>query len=174
MAQNMEILGVPITGTISEFTTKFNKKGIKTDWTTSKHSGEETRWFTGTYYGRNCQFIAYYIPTSKLVYRVKVIINFGWGSHSSCENLAEEIKNALSNKYGIEFHRGNHDGYPAWSGPFDEPVFFYGEDNELIEGAITIGWVDVYMSLNDGYVIHIDFYDSQNYYKYQEYLDSTY
>ena len=169
-AKHIEILGVPINGTISQFTTKFNNKGMKTEWTTSKNSGSETRWFAGTYYGRKCQFVAYYIPTNKVVYRVKVLINYGWGSTSGCENLVEEIKSALSNKYDIDFERDSFDGYPAWSGPMKE-IVNVGED--WVELA-TIGWVDVYMNLDVGYVIHIDFYDAENYLKSQTYLDSTF
>lgn len=170
--RHAEILGVPIDGTISEFSKELEAEGIKTDWTSTQQYGQgEARWFTGPFYGRNCSFIAYYIPSSKIVYRVKVFIDMDWISLSTCEQRVEEIKDELSDKYHIVFEKSKFEGYTAWIGYVRELVPVQGTDYLAVD---SIGWVDIYMSWDNGYTIYVDFYDKQNYLKNKEYLDTTF
>ena len=167
-AKHAEFLGIPINGNITQFTTKLNNKGFTVDWNMSKVSGD-TRWFNGSYYDRKCQLIAYYTPGTKLVYRVKVLYNLY--SQSSAEKLMVDLKDALSRKYDIEFEEGSHNMYKAWSGPIYEEVSssYNGSRNHEL-----LGWVNLYLSYDYGdYTLHVDFYDCENYDKYQEIINNN-
>lgn len=69
-AQHMKFMGIPLNGTIAQFTTKLQSKGI-TISPTNKYSGAGCRYFSGSFFGKRAEFYVYYIPSSKLVYRAK-------------------------------------------------------------------------------------------------------
>lgn len=167
-AKHAEFLGIPINGNITQFTTKLNNKGFTVNWKYSKISGD-ARWFNGSYYDRKCQLIAYYTPGTKLVYRVKVIYTLN--SESSAERLMDDLKDALSSKYDIAFEEDDFEGYKSWNGNI------YDKELSIFNGKeiyLTLGWVNLYMRYGYwDYVLQVDFFDRENYGKYQEIINNN-
>lgn len=98
---HLKFMGIPITGTITLFQSKLTQKGCTYDKSTSASISAGTRAFKGTFIGFKVDIYAYYDTHTKVVYRVKAVIN------GTSEDLAEQhynkIKNLLSQKYGTDF-----------------------------------------------------------------------
>lgn len=175
--RHLDFMGVPINGTISEFTSKLTNKGFKTT-PNSLPVGVKT--YSGRYFDNSAELFVYYIPNSKLVYRVKVVI--GTYSESQCENLMLGILSALDRKYEEnDVEQGEYEDRTAFSmSVYDEGngVLFSSEDEEVQVWFPTIGGIDLFISYelysyDCDYRLFIDFYDAENYGKYIEWRDSN-
>lgn len=98
---HLKFMGIPITGTITQFQAKLTQKGCTYDKSVSSAISAGTRAFKGTFVGFKVDIYAYYDTNTKIVYRVKAVIS------GTTEDLAEQhyykIKNLLSQKYGTDF-----------------------------------------------------------------------
>lgn len=98
---HLKFMGIPITGTISQFQSKLTQKGCTYDKSTNASFPAGSRAFKGTFIGYKVDIYAYYDTKTKIVYRVKAVIN------GTSEDLAEQyysnIKSLLSQKYGTDF-----------------------------------------------------------------------
>lgn len=154
-AGHLAFMGIPLTGTIENFSLKLKQKGVKTDPSTKKlPSG--VRSFTGTFIGKDASIYVYYDTKSKSVYRAKACIE----NHSKeqAERLLGEVKEMLGNKYFTLCEDGTQEGFNSTSlVVFPEPT----------ETAIATGVINLYISKVDGYrwpfddiyVLHIDYQD---------------
>lgn len=165
-AKHLEFKGIPITGTISSFTSKLNAQGFKTNWESTERSGDgDSYWYNGKYYGRDCELLVFYVPTSKIVYYVDVI--FELESLNQAKNLMVDIKNALDRKYNLDFEETVSDGYPKWrTSVYDTSLASYPFIGSIF---LTIH----YNSVSELYNLHIGFIDSDNYDKYEDYLNDV-
>ena len=177
MIRHLDFMGVPINGTISEFTSKLATKGFKTT-PNSLPVGVKT--YSGRYYDNSAELFVYYIPNSKLVYRVKVVI--GTYSESQCENLMMNILAALDRKYEEnDVEQGEYEDRTAFSiSVYDDKngVRFSTGEDEVQEWFPQIGGIDLFISYEPysydyDYRLFIDFYDAENYGKYLEWRDSN-
>lgn len=98
---HLKFMGIPITGTITQFQSKLTQKGCTYDKSTSSVISAGTRAFKGTFVGFKVDIYAYYDTNTKIVYRVKAVIS------GTSEDLAEQhynkIKSLLSQKYGTDY-----------------------------------------------------------------------
>lgn len=91
--QHMKFMGIPLDGTIENFTLKLKAKGIKYDAVLSKKLSPGSKLYKGTFMGENATFVVMFNAKSRLVFGVGVEL-----SYSSLElaktpfiNIAEQL-----------------------------------------------------------------------------------
>ena len=160
--EHLKFMGIPITGTITQFQSKLTQKGCTYNKEASAVLSAGTRAFKGTFVGNKVDIYAYYDTKTKIVYRVKAIIN------GTTEDLAEQqynkIKNLMSQKYGTDYmETSTKDG--------KESVSFIAWENVDEVSGVAIGGIDLYITKDEqswvrspyNYNLHIDYYDTKNY-----------
>lgn len=160
-AQNghLKFMGIPLNGSINEFSAKLAAKGIKIS-TDSKIFPVGTRSFDGVFMGKKANIYVYYTPSTKIVYRAKACIEYE--NEDIIKSLYNETKSLLSDKYyGFE-DSGTHNGYEAW----ELFVSRYPDDKEMVwfrcYGNINLyisKYTDTYPTT---YTLHIDYTDQIN------------
>jgi hypothetical protein len=95
--QHLKFQGIPLNGTISAFHQKLVAKGFKHDAVLSKGLAVGSRAFSGVCFGKKCIVGVYYIPKTKLVYSVGVIIQYDDEDVQYAD--FEKINEALAKKY---------------------------------------------------------------------------
>ena len=96
-AKHLTVLGIPITGNITTFQQKLIAKNYRLDTKENKQLPVGERAFKGRFSGHECTLKAYYFPDDKIVYKVRVSIDFVY--ESSADNAYKEIKRNLLRKY---------------------------------------------------------------------------
>lgn len=151
--QHMKFMGIPIDGNINNFTTKLKAKGA-TISPNNKYAGKGLRIFDGEFYDRPCEFAVRYNKKTGTVYEVLTIIKSD--TRHYLENLMEEIKNVIEDKYVVYMEEGKTNGgddidiyriYPT----DDEPSYSYGliylgisqEDDYPNDYALNITYSDI-------------------------------
>jgi hypothetical protein len=150
--QHLKFQGIPLNGTISAFHQKLVAKGFKHDAAVSKGLGAGTRAFSGVCFGKECSVGVYYIPKTKLVYGLAVIIQYADFNGPKAD--FESINNALAKKYpNAEVIEDEYE---------DKNTYF------LDEGLILVK-----CELDKLYVMYSDKENTAKYVKYQEeeYID---
>lgn len=71
--EHLKFMGIPITGTISQFQAKLKTKGVIIDTKESSKVNVGIRVFKGDFVGQNSRFYVYYSKYSSIVYRIKVL-----------------------------------------------------------------------------------------------------
>lgn len=97
-AQHMKFMGIPIDGTINQFTQKLATKGIKIHPENAKKSGIDNRYFYGKFMNRQAVFWVWYNPKTKIVYDVKVIL---YGHYEETKQMYDNVKTIVNEKYKI-------------------------------------------------------------------------
>lgn len=143
---HLKYMSIPITGTITQFQNKLAAKGIKYNQPLSARLGAGTRGFNGTFAGNKVTIFVYYDTRSKIVYRVKSVI----------DNLTESL---ADQKY-VSMRQLFMQKYDYIS---------YGEqdDKESLSIDTGNGRIDMYISKETlgypyDYTIHIDYLDASN------------
>lgn len=99
--EHLRYMGIPITGTITQFQTKLQTKGCSLDKSISNTLAMGCRAFKGKFVGNKVVIYVYYDEHTKIVYRVKSVIS------GTSEDIAEQeynkIKNMLLQKYGMTY-----------------------------------------------------------------------
>lgn len=96
-AKHLEFMGIPITGTINSFQTKLQGKGCSL----YKYNSElptGIRGFNGVFAGKDCNIYVWYNHRSKIVYKVRAVVDCGTSLESS-HNTFRYFKNLLLQKY---------------------------------------------------------------------------
>ena len=65
LSQHMKFMGIQLDGTIAQFTTKLQQKGV-TISSENKYSGDGCRYFSGIFYGKEAKILVFYIPSTKI------------------------------------------------------------------------------------------------------------
>ncbi len=156
---HIKFMGIPLTGTITQFQAKLVSKGCTYDKATSSSLSKGIKLYNGTFVGNKVKIFVYYDIKTKIVYRVKAVVN------SLSEDIAEqkysEIKDMLSQKYGSgpeNVYIGTKDGKEAAS-------FVSTNVGGKINGTIGLYIVHYEVSLLTfpyDYSLHIDYYDRIN------------
>ena len=160
-AQNghLKFMGIPINGTVNEFSAKLAAKGFKIS-IDSKTFPIGTRSFDGVFMGKKANIYVYYTPSTKIVYRAKACIMYE--DEDFIKSLYNETKNLLVDKYYGFTNTSTHEGYESWH------LFLprYSDDEEMIWYR-CYGEIDLYISkFTDTYPIkytlHVDYIDQIN------------
>lgn len=148
--KHLTILGIPITGSITTFQQKLIAKNYCLNTRENKSLPIGQREFKGRFSGHECSLRAYYFPDDKIVYKVRVSIDFVY--ESSADNAYKEIKGNLQRKYkNASIKTGSTDGHESISamiideeddilGFIDLLVFEGDEDYEKI---LVVGYTDM-------------------------------
>lgn len=152
--KHLTVLGIPITGNIATFQQKLAAKNFRLDAKENKQLPVGERAFKGRFSGHDCTLKAYYFPDDKIVYKVRVSIDFVY--ESSADNAYKEIKSNLLRKYKnsstktkrTDGHESLHllviDDNDDMLGFIDLIVF---EGDDTYESELVVGYKDM-----DGFV----------------------
>lgn len=88
---HLKYMGIPITGTITQFQNKLAAKGIKYNQPMSARLDAGTRGFNGTFAGNKVTIFVYYDIRSKIVYRVKSVIEDRRDVLAESEHVHREV-----------------------------------------------------------------------------------
>ena len=154
--KHLTIMGIPITGSITTFQQKLLAKNYLVDARRNKVLPEGQREFKGRFSGHMCSLRAYYFPDDKIVYKVRITIDFLKASNADAAYT--EIKGNLLRKYkNASPKMGNRDGHESMStmiidddddilGFIDLVVF---EGDEIIESQLVVGYTDMDGSIKE-------------------------
>lgn len=164
--KHLTFMGVPLDGTISTFQKKIADKGVSYNPKLSKIFPVGCRAFDGIFAGHKAEIIVYYDNKSKIVYRAKAV--YTETSEEYCNQLYDEIKNSLSQKYDGEetdSEISNEEG-------IDRPVFRVYPSDDF---GTKYGEIDLYQQRDavnliypNYYSLHIDYIDLKNYFDHQD------
>lgn len=160
-AQNghLKFMGIPLDGTINEFSAKLAAKGCRVN-AIAKQTPVGVRTFDGVFMGKEALIHIYYTPITKNVYRAKACIRLE--DEDAIKLLYEDTKKLLVDKYtGFQKTRSDY-GYESWS----LAVSRYSNDEEFIWNR-CFGEIDLYITKHDNsyptrYFLHIDYTDQIN------------
>lgn len=148
--KHLTVMGIPITGSINTFQQELLAKNYRLNTRENKSLPIGQREFKGRFSGHECSLRAYYFPDDKIVYKVRVSIDFVY--ESSADNAYKEIKGNLQRKYkNASIKTGSTDGHESISamiideeddilGFIDLLVFEGDEDYEKI---LVVGYTDM-------------------------------
>lgn len=112
-AQHLKFMGIPLTGTITQFQNKLQAKGVKYDKKTSQRAPSGVRAFNGTFAGEKADIYVYYDQSSKVVYRAKAVITYP--TETICDSHYNDFKSLLSSKYPDAYceegYQDEHESY---------------------------------------------------------------
>lgn len=93
--EHMKFMGIPLNGSIDNFTLKLKTKGVTYDAERSKAAGPGGRIFNGTFMGENATFMVFYNTKSKIVYSVAVELLYRdvESTHMPFVNIANQLQN---------------------------------------------------------------------------------
>ena len=156
-AEHMKFMGIPLTGTITQFQSKLQAKGVKYDKTNSQLFPAGIRAFKGNFAGEKADIFVYYDPSTKIVYRAKAVV--GYYAESQCEQKYEEMKSMLSTKYS--------DAYETSDYREGHEVYHYVTYELKNEDVKIFGTIDLYVTdaeIWDDFkqYLHIDYSDFEN------------
>ena len=97
--EHLKFMGIELKGTISEFQTKLQAKGITLS-PDSKQTPSGIRIYKGIFSGVNADIFVWYNPRSKEVYRAKAVISRN--GQDLIEQLKSNFEMKLDLKYGTE------------------------------------------------------------------------
>ena len=171
--EHLSYMGIPITGTITQFQAKLQAKRCSLDKQTSNSLEVGCRAFKGNFIGNKVTIFVYYDENTKVVYRVKSIIS------KISENIADQkyeyIKNMLLQKYGMTYSNyGEQTGKESFSilveGKLLNPKMDLTSlplSSNGFKGNIDlfIAKDETFLSYPFDYNLHIDYYDAINYEK---------
>ena len=169
--EHLSYMGIPITGTITQFQAKLQAKRCSLDKQTSNSLGVGCRAFKGNFIGNKVTIFVYYDENTKVVYRVKSVIS------KISENIADQkyeyIKNMLLQKYGMTYSNyGEQTGKESFSilveGKLLNPKMDLTSlplSSNGFKGNIDlfIAKDETFLSYPFDYNLHIDYYDAINY-----------
>lgn len=173
--EHLSYMGIPITGTITQFQAKLQAKRCSLDKQTSNSLGVGCRAFKGNFIGNKVTIFVYYDENTKVVYRVKSVIS------KISENIADQkyeyIKNMLLQKYGMTYSNyGEQTGKESFSilveGKLLNPKMDLTSlplSSNGFKGNIDlfIAKDETFLSYPFDYNLHIDYYDAINNEKHQ-------
>ncbi len=149
--KHLTVLGIPITGNIATFQQKLIAKNFRLDAKENKHLPVGERAFKGRFSGHECSLKTYYFPDDKIVYKVRVSIDFAY--ESSADNAYKEIKRNLLRKYKYADAKtgkssNGHESLSALIIDDDDDilgniVLFVFDNDDPYESELVVGYEDM-------------------------------
>lgn len=99
-AQHMKFLGIPIDGTINQFTQKLSTKGIKVHPNNARDSGINNRKFYGQFMNKQAIIWVWFNPKTKIVHTVKVVL-YG-KNYEETKQMYDAVSEVIKNKYNVK------------------------------------------------------------------------
>lgn len=91
--QHMKFMGIPLDGTIDDFSMKLRAKGVTYDAAESKAAGKGIRKFCGTFMGEKATFTVFYNYKSKIVFSAVAELYYPTveSAHTPFVNLNDQL-----------------------------------------------------------------------------------
>lgn len=153
-AQHMKFMGIPLDGTIANFTTKLKAKGIEIS-PNNRMLDAGCRWFKGYFYGKAAEIYVYYDPATKIVYRAKAVIEDS--DYDRLKGIYDEILTSIEEKYLGRHKQDTYEGYPSTLFQIDLQT-----SADYYEGNIDLFFSDNGLTYYKTYYLHVDYYDEAN------------
>lgn len=92
--QHMKFMGIPLDGTIEDFSMKLKAKGVTYDAAESKAAGKGIRKFCGTFMGEKATFTVFYNYKSKIVFSAVAELYYPTveSAHTPFVNLNDQLQ----------------------------------------------------------------------------------
>ena len=92
--QHMKFMGIPLDGTIDDFSMKLRSKGVTYDAAESKAAGKGIRKFCGTFMGEMATFTVFYNHKSKIVFSAVAELYYPTveSAHTPFVNLNDQLQ----------------------------------------------------------------------------------
>lgn len=153
-AQHLNFLGIPLNTNIANFSAKLKSKGYIIS-PKNKIAGTGLRIMKGRFFDQNAELWINYIPSTKIVYSVRVV--FWYESREVCSTFMEEIEKVICDKYIYTADEGKTKGGD------DIDIFYIFEEKG--EEYIYIG--DIYIGISNassyyGYELNLTYEDRIN------------
>lgn len=159
-AEHLKFMGIPLTGTITQFQQKLAAKGVTHDKNSSAIAAVGTRIFSGKFAGSKAEIVVWYDADTKIVYGAKAVYEFY--ATTTRDNKYNDLKDMLSTKYSEETCEESYqDGHDAYLVKVTDDY-----------GYSMIGVISLYCSqgefpYDDTYFVHVEYLDFENYGKNQ-------
>jgi len=152
--EHMTFMGITMNLKIGDFQNQLSKKGVKYDAKASRMMSDGRRYFKGVFSGEKADIFVYYNVKTKLVYRVKAVINCA--TKEIGQQKFDTFRDMLKTKYSDQIATDTEqDGNPAMSILVTDSKIEY-----------TMGFVNLYItspySIFDDIHLHVDYIDSLN------------
>ena len=159
-AEHLKFMGIPLTGTITQFQQKLASKGVTQDRKASAIAAVGTRIFNGKFAGSKADIVVWYDADTKIVYGAKAV--YECYSTSIRDNKYDDIKSMLSTKYSEEScEEGYQDGHDTYT------IRVTDESGYSLIGIITLYCKQGEFPYDDTYTVHVEYLDFENYGKNQ-------
>lgn len=105
--EHMKFMGIPLNGTVDNFTLKLKAKGVTYDAAKSKILPPGSKLYNGTFMGEKATFVVYFNAKSKVVFGVMVDMSYSSTelAYIPFKNIAEQ----LLKKYPKSVYEANKD-----------------------------------------------------------------
>lgn len=161
-AQHMKFMGIPLTGTITQFQQKLAAKGVTHDKRLSALSDKGTRVFKGSFAGSDATIVVMYSVNTKIVYAAKAY--YDCYSTTAREQKYDELKSLLEQKYVAESKHiseiSEDDGHERFK------ITVTDDSRKIVLGYIRLHCMQdpVFSSRSS---VHVEYQDLTNYNKNQ-------
>lgn len=156
--EHMKFMGIPLNGTIDNFTLKLKAKGVTHDAAKSKMLPPGSKFYNGTFMGEKATFVVYFNAKSKVVFGVMVDMSYSSTelAYVPFKNIAEQ----LLKKYPKAVYEANKDS----KGDMDGLTFYIPNETETKRIGIIIQTLYPSKSLlKDDCAITLSYTDVENF-----------
>lgn len=160
-AEHLKFMGIPLTGTITQFQQKLAAKGVTYNKRASESAEVGVRCFNGSFAGSKANFVVWYNPSTKIVYGAKAV--YPCTSKKDRDQKFEELKSMLSMKYAEESAGSEtKDGFEYYT------INVTDETGEFLIGVITLYQSRGDYPYDDYDYVQVEYLDAENYMKNQD------
>lgn len=146
--EHLKFMGIPIDGTLDEFSNKLKNKGFIEG---NLHPG--ARFFSGIFSGEEATVAVHFNQKNKIVHMA--VVSFEYSSIDIAKSKLEIYNNMVKKKYSpnpSNIYESEEFGYPFYT-------YFLYDTNNILMGNITL-----YISNFQGMIhMHISYQDYHNY-----------
>lgn len=127
--QHLKFMGIPLNGSINEFTSKLQRKGF-TISPLNKYASVGTRILEGRFFDLLSDVRVFYVPTTKNVFSARATMYFS--EKKTCTSIQEEIENIIEYKYIYVKEAGKTKAgndlnvYKIYHNSGDDEDYYYG------------------------------------------------
>ena len=153
-AQHLKFMGIPLTGTITQFQQKLATKGVVQDKTASARADYGTRIFKGPFAGSDATIVVWYDTNTKIVHGAKAYFTFY--SPQSRDTKYNKLKSLLEEKYADEITNTDQvDDHESFN------IEVTDETGVTVLGFISLYCMKSELSYRD-YTVHVEYQDYKN------------
>lgn len=153
-AQHLKFMGIPLTGTITQFQQKLATKGVTYDRKSSAMVEVGTRVFKGIFAGEEATIVVWYDSGTKIVNGAKAY--YECYSTKSRDNKYDELKSMLEIKYADEISTTEQeDGLEKFK------ILVTDDTGQVMLGMISLYRRESTYSFGE-YTVHVEYNDYKN------------